>query len=68
LLHADVLDAAFKKVSLSNGAPGIDGQSCKGFALKRADEIVTLLNELCTKTYRPEPVRRVEIEKPEGGD
>jgi len=67
LLHAEVLEAAFKKVKSSNGAPGLDGQSCKGFALNRADELAVLLNELRTKTYRPEPVRRVEIENPEGG-
>jgi len=67
LLHADVLEAAFKKVKSSNGAPGIDGQSCKGFALNRSDEIAVLLDELRTKTYRPSPVKRVELEKDDGG-
>jgi len=67
LLHADVLEAAFKKVKSSNGAPGIDGQSCKNFALNRMDEIAVLLDELRTKTYRPSPVKRVELEKEDGG-
>lgn len=67
LLHADALNAAFKKVKSSNGAPGIDGQSCKGFALNQAEEIAKLLSELRTKTYRPSPVKRVELKKEGGG-
>lgn len=67
LLHTDVLEKAFKKVKSSNGAPGIDGQSCKGFALNRSENIAELLGELRTKAYRPSPVKRVEIEKPDGG-
>jgi len=67
LLHADALNAAFKKVKSSNGAPGIDGQSCKDFALNQAEEIAELLSELRTKTYRPSPVKRVELMKEDGG-
>ncbi len=67
LLHPDVLEIAFKKVKSSNGAPGIDGQSCKGFALNRSENIAELLGELRTKAYRPSPVKRVEIERPDGG-
>lgn len=67
LLHAQVLEAAFKKVKSSNGAPGIDGQSCKGFALNQSENIAELLEALRTKAYRPSPVKRVEIEKPDGG-
>jgi RNA-directed DNA polymerase len=67
LLHADALNAAFKKVKSSNGAPGIDGQSCKDFALNQAEEIAGLLSELRTKTYRPSPVKRVELKKEDGG-
>jgi group II intron reverse transcriptase/maturase len=67
LLHAEVLEEAFKKVKSSNGAPGIDGQSCNGFALNLTDEIAVLLEELRTKTYRPSPVKRVELKKDDGG-
>ena len=67
LLHTQVLEAAFKKVKSSNGAPGIDGQSCKGFALNQPENIAELLEGLRTKAYRPSPVKRVEIEKPDGG-
>ena len=67
LLHAEALEAAFKKVKSSNGAPGIDGQSCKSFALNRTEELAKILLELRTKTYRPSPVKRVELKKEEDG-
>lgn len=67
LLHAEVLGTAFRKVKSSNGAPGVDGQSCKGFALNLTTEIADLLHELRTKTYRPSPVKRVELRKAGGG-
>jgi len=67
LLHHQVLEEAFKKVKSSNGAPGVDGQSCKDFSLNRSENIAELLELLRTKAYRPSPVKRVEIEKPDGG-
>jgi len=67
LLHGNALKDAFRKVKSANGSPGIDGQSCKDFAAELDRHILELLNELMQKTYRPEPVKRVEIEKPDGG-
>jgi len=61
------LDMAMAKVIANGGAPGVDGmrvtQLEKYFARHR-DRIV---KELLTGTYRPEPVKRVEIPKPNGG-
>lgn len=67
LLNADVLTQAWKQVRKSNGAPGIDGQSCQAFSFDLADEVAALLSELRTKTYQPSPVKRVELEKEDGG-
>jgi group II intron reverse transcriptase/maturase len=67
LLHEKALKEAFKKVKSANGSPGVDGQSCKDFALNLDANIQLLLAELREKTYRPEPVKRVEIAKPDGG-
>lgn len=67
LLYREALLEAFKKVKSANGAPGVDGQSCKDFALQLDTNIHTLLIELRGKTYRPSPVKRVEIAKPDGG-
>jgi len=67
LLHQHMLTKAFRKVKAANGSPGIDGQSCKAFAADLDHNILTLLNELIAKTYQPQPVKRIEIEKPDGG-
>lgn len=67
LLNREALIKAFKKVKSANGTPGIDGQSCKDFALNLGANIHDLLVELRDKTYRPSPVKRVEIAKPDGG-
>jgi RNA-directed DNA polymerase len=61
------LTKAMAKVIANGGAPGVDGmrvtQLGKYFERHR-DRIV---RELLTGTYRPQPVRRVEIPKPDGG-
>ncbi len=57
---------AFLKVKSSKGAAGIDGQSIKDFAESRTEHR-PLLTELREKSYQPQPVRRVEIPKPEEG-
>ncbi|MBE9581761.1 MAG: group II intron reverse transcriptase/maturase [Proteobacteria bacterium] len=67
LLDYQFLKDAFRKVKSANGAPGIDGQSCKDFAFVLDKEILSLLKELSEKTYSPRPVKRVEIPKPDGG-
>ncbi len=67
LLHHYALAEAFKKVKSANGAPGIDGQSCKDFAVDLDYNILILLNELKAKSYQAQPVKRVEIAKPDGG-
>lgn len=67
ILHESALKSAFRKVRSANGSPGIDGQSCKDFAADLDRQIPKLLCELRGKTYQPQPVKRVEIEKPDGG-
>lgn len=67
LLSEKVLCAAFVKVKSNKGAPGVDGQSISEFADQLDEHISQLLTELRSKTYRPLPVRRVEIPKPDGG-
>ncbi len=67
MLHRQRLFRAFAKVKSNRGAAGIDGQSLDDFADQLPEEIDRLLHELREKSYRPKPVRRVEITKPDGG-
>lgn len=58
---------ALKRVESNKGAPGIDGmtvEELKPYLKEHWIEIRTVLND---QTYRPSPVRRVEIPKPDGG-
>ena len=67
LYRDDVLYVAYRRSLINGGAPGVDGQTFEGikaFGEKRwRDE---LAEELRTKTYRPQAVRRVWIPKPNG--
>ncbi|MFT7633476.1 MAG: RNA-directed DNA polymerase [Mariniblastus sp.] len=67
LLDYRALARAFAKVLGAKGAPGVDGQTLQSFGSELRDELNCLLTELRTKTYRPQPVRRVTIPKPNGG-
>ena len=65
----DILAHAYQVARAHAGAPGVDGQS---FALIEAEGrekwLAGLREELRTKTYRAQPVRRVKIPKPGGGE
>lgn len=58
---------AFDKVKSAKGAPGMDGQTIVEFAAKEEENLTILAQELREKRYRPQPVKRVEIPKPDGG-
>lgn len=57
----------FKKVCKSKGVAGIDGQSISEYAENLEKNLKQLQNELGTKEYKPEPIKRVEIPKEGGG-
>lgn len=68
LLDRRALARAFERVRRAQGAPGDDGQTIDDFQSRLAEELDRLVNELRTKTYQPQPVRRVTIPKPGGGE
>ena len=68
LLSLPVLTDAFKQVKRNRGAPGIDGQSLSSFEADLDAELSCLLVELKEKRYQAQPVRRVTIPKPDGGE
>lgn len=67
LLNRQAMTDAFREVKSANGAPGVDGQTCKEFAVNLDENISELLSELKEKRYKPQPVKRVELKKPDGG-
>lgn len=62
----DNLTIAYRKVRSNKGAPGIDGVSVFDFGDNLENEIENLHVELKTGTYRPSPVRRVNIPRSDG--
>jgi RNA-directed DNA polymerase len=64
----DVLRAAWWLVLAKNGAPGVDGMTCQDIidGPGAAVFLAELRDELRTKRYRPQPVKRVWIPKPDG--
>jgi RNA-directed DNA polymerase len=64
--RAETLRAAWQKVKANGGAPGVDGQSVKRFAAQAERYLEELSRALKKGTYRPQPVRRVEIPKERG--
>jgi RNA-directed DNA polymerase len=67
MLHASKLREAFKRVKSKRGAAGIDGQTIDDFAASLEENLTILARELREKSYKPLPVRRVEIPKARGG-
>lgn len=58
---------ALSRVERNGGAPGVDGMSCKQLRPYLKDNWTRIRQELLEGNYRPQPVRRVEIPKPDGG-
>jgi RNA-directed DNA polymerase len=58
---------AMKRVESNKGAPGIDGMTVEALKPYLKEHWLELRKALDQQTYRPSPVRRVEIPKPDGG-
>ncbi|HAT72237.1 MAG TPA: group II intron reverse transcriptase/maturase [Elusimicrobia bacterium] len=59
--------AALKRVRRNKGSPGIDGMSVEELPEYLAWAWDGIRRKLLAGTYQPEPVKRVEIPKPNGG-
>jgi RNA-directed DNA polymerase len=58
---------ALKRVEGNRGGPGTDGMTVEELAGHLEKHWPRLRQELLAGTYRPQPVKRVEIPKPQGG-
>jgi group II intron reverse transcriptase/maturase len=66
VLDQDNLMRALKQVKRNKGAPGVDGITVDAFPVYLKCYWVSIRRQLLAGTYRPKPVRRVEIPKPDG--
>jgi RNA-directed DNA polymerase len=61
------LNQAYKRVKGNGGAPGVDGMTVADLRPWIASNRERLIASLLDGSYRPQPVRGVEIPKPDGG-
>ena len=67
VLSKDNLNQAYLQVTRKKGASGVDDMTCeevKDYLKVHGDE---LISQIKSREYKPLPVRRVEIPKPNGG-
>lgn len=67
ILSKDNLNAAYLQVVRNKGAAGVDGMTVEELGPYLWENGETIREQLRTRKYKPQPVRRVEIPKPEGG-
>ena len=58
---------AYKRVKANRGSPGIDGMTIGDLSGYLREYWPRIREQLLRGTYQPQPVRRVEIPKPDGG-
>ena len=68
IVATDNIALAWKKVRSNKGAPGIDGVTIEDFPYQFRECWPEIRTAILNGKYRPKPVKRVEIEKPGGGN
>jgi RNA-directed DNA polymerase len=58
---------ALRRVKANKGAPGVDGMNVRELEEHLKQHWPAIREQLLSGTYRPQPVRRVEIDKPDAG-
>jgi RNA-directed DNA polymerase len=69
ICREDILRHAYALTRANAGAPGVDGMTFEQIETMGVVEwLAGVREDLVSKTYRPDPVRRVTIPKPGGGE
>ena len=58
---------ALKRVKANKGSAGVDGMTVQQLPAYLKQHWPAIREQLLSGTYKPQPVRRVEIPKPDGG-
>ena len=67
ILDRNNLNRAYKRVRANKGAPGIDGMTVEDALPWLREHGEELLEQIRQGKYKPQPMRRKEIPKPDGG-
>lgn len=67
ILREENLKAAYLQVVRNKGAAGVDGMAVEELGGYLSENGESIREKLRTRKYKPQPVRRVEIPKPDGG-
>jgi len=67
IMDKDNLNRAFKRVKAKKGAPGVDGITVDEIGTHLRGNREAIKEKIFKGKYTPDPVRRVEIPKPDGG-
>jgi len=67
IIDQDNLSKALKRVRQNKGSPGIDGMTIHELPDFLKENWSSIRRQLLEGTYKPQPVKRVEIPKPDGG-
>jgi RNA-directed DNA polymerase len=67
IVDRENLKEALRRVKANKGSPGVDGMTVNQLDDYLKQQWPTILEQLLSGTYKPEPVKRVEIPKPDGG-
>ena len=67
ILHRDNLNRAYKRIKANKGAPGVDGMTVEEARPWLKEHGKEMTEAIRSGKYKPTPVRRKEIPKPDGG-
>jgi len=67
VVERENLKEALKRVKANKGSPGVDGMTVHALPDHLKEHWPAIREQLLGGTYKPQPVKRVEIPKPDGG-
>ena len=67
VVERENLKEALKRVKANRGSPGVDGMTVHVLSDYLKEHWPAIREQLLKGAYKPQPVRRVEIPKPDGG-
>src|ERR1017187_7682777 len=67
VVEREDLMEALKRVRANKGSPGVDGMTVHALPDYLKAQWPVIREQLLSGTYKPQPVKRVEIPKPDGG-